>query len=174
MTFSLRAIIRALAAPRHQLSCHRTLWRQGLAEVARRGKGKHESGAFLLGHRHGLRGQVLRFAYYDDFDPSCLDSGIVVFDGAGFGPLWELCRQTGLSVLADLHTHGGSGPARQSALDRDNPMIAQPGHVALIVPNFGRGFRMQDIGVYEYLGSHRWRDHSGVRTGRFFYTGIWA
>ena len=174
MTFSLRAIIRAFVAPRHRLRCHRTVWRQGIAEIARRGKGQHESGAFLLGRRQGLRGQVLRFAYYDDFDPSCLDSGIVVFDGAGFGPLWELCRQTGLRVLADLHTHGGFGPARQSALDRDNPMIAQRDHVALIVPNFGCGFRMQDIGVYEYLGSHRWRDHSSGRAGRFFYTGIWA
>ena len=174
MTFSIRATIRALAAPRHRLSCSKKLWRQGLAEIAHRGKGQRESGAFLLGRRHGLRGQVLRFAYYDDFDPSCLDTGIVVFDGAGFGPLWELCRQTGLSVLADLHTHGGAGPARQSALDKDNPMIAQPGHVALIVPNFGRGFKMSDIGVYEYLGSHLWLNHSGGRTGRFFYTGIWA
>lgn len=174
MTFSLRATIRVLAAPKHRLSCCKTLWRKGITEVARRGEGKRESGAFLLGHRYGLRGQVLRFAYYDDFDPSCLDSGIVVFDGAGFSPLWELCRQTGLSVLADLHTHGGSGPARQSALDRHNPMIAQSGHIALIVPNFGRRFRMQDIGIYEYLGSHRWRDHSNGRGGRFFYTGIWA
>ncbi len=58
MTFSLRAIIRALAAPRHRLSCSRTLWHQGIAEVARRGKGQHESGAFLLGRRPGLRGQV--------------------------------------------------------------------------------------------------------------------
>ena len=174
MIFSIRATIRALAAPRHRLSCSRKIWRRGLAEIASRGEGRHESGAFLLGHRDGLRGRVVRFAYYDDFDPTCLDSGIVIFDGAGFGPLWGLCRQTGLNVLADLHTHGGPGPARQSLLDRDNPMIAQLGHVALIVPNFATGFRMRDIGVYEYLGSHKWRNHSGVRSGRFFYTGVWA
>ena len=174
MTFSIRAIIRALAAPKHHLSCPDKLWRQGVAEVARRGAGRHESGAFLLGRRHGSRGRVEQFAYYDDFDPSCLDSGIVIFDGAGFGPLWELCRQTGQTVLADLHTHPSPGPARQSTLDKDNPMIVQPGHVALIVPNFAHNFRMEDIGVYEYLGSHNWRDHSGARSGRFFYTGIWA
>ncbi|MDE0198411.1 MAG: hypothetical protein OXK78_09465 [Caldilineaceae bacterium] len=174
MTFSIRAIIRALAAPKHRLSCPDKLWRQGLAEVARRGKGRHESGAFLLGRRHGSRGRVEQFAYYDDFDPSCLDSGIVIFDGAGFGPLWELCRQTGLTVLADLHTHPSPGPTRQSTLDKDNPMIAQPGHVALIVPNFAHNFKMEDIGVYEYLGSHNWCDHSGARSGGFFYTGIWA
>ena len=113
MTFSIRATIRALAAPKHRLNCPRKVWRRGLAEIARRGEGRHESGAFLLGHKDGLRGRVVRFAYYDDFDPTCLDSGIVIFDGAGFGPLWQLCRQTGLNVLADLHTprRPGSGAA---------------------------------------------------------------
>ncbi len=174
MTFSLLATIRALAAPKHRLSCPQRIWGEGVAEVARRGGGRHESGAFLLGHRNGLRGRVVQFAYYDDFDPSCLDSGIVVFDGSAFPPLWELCRRMGMSVLADLHTHGGSGRGCQSPSDRDNPMIAQTGHVALIVPNFGTDFTMRDIGVYEYLGSHKWRNHSGVGSGRFFYTGIWA
>ncbi len=174
MTFSPRAIIRGLAAPEHRLSCPRQVWKRGLAEVARRGEGQRESGAFLLGHRHGSRGRVVQFAFYDDFDPLCLDSGIIEFDGAGFGLLWELCRKTNLSVLADLHTHSDSGPARQSDLDRDNPMIALTGHVALIVPNFARDFRMMDMGVYEYLGDHKWLDYSGVRGRRFFYTGIWA
>ena len=174
MTFSIRSTIRALTAPRHRLSCPRKVWWRGLAEIASRGEGRHESGAFLLGHRDGSRGRVVRFAYYDDFDSTCLDSGIVIFDGVGFGPLWELCRQTELNVLADLHTHGGPGPARQSPLDRDNPMIAQPGHVALIVPHFATDFRMRDVGVYEYLGSHRWHEHSAAGAGRFLYTGVWA
>ena len=174
MSFSIRATIRALVAREHKLSCPRSVWRQGLAEVVRRGEGRHESGAFLLGYRHGARGHIVRFAHYDDFDPFCLDSGIVKFDGAGFGPLWELCRKADLSVLADLHTHGNLGRARQSSLDRDNPMIALAGHVALIAPNFARDFSMKDMGIYEYLGDHKWRDHSGVRGGQFFYTGIWA
>ena len=174
MTFSIRATIRDLAAPEHRLSCPRSLWRRGVAEVARRGGGRRESGAFLLGHRRGTRGGVERFAYYDDFEPSCLDSGIVVFDGTGFGELWELCRRSGLSALGDLHTHGRVGKGRQSALDRDNPMIAQRGHIALIVPNFACDFRMRDMGIYEYTGAHRWRDFSGARGSRFFYTGVWA
>ena len=174
MTFSIRATIRDLAAPEHRLSCPGSVWRSGVAEVARRGGGRRESGAFLLGRRRGARGRVERFAYYDDFEPSCLDSGIIVFAGTGFGPLWELCRRTGLSVLADIHTHGGPGKARQSELDRTNPIIAQPGHIALIVPNFGCNFRMRDMGIYGYLGRHRWRDLSGPRANRFFYTGVWA
>ena len=73
MTFSIRATIRALAAPKHRLSCPRKVWRQGLVEIVSRGEGHHESGAFLLGYRDGIRGRVVRFAYYDDFDPTCLD-----------------------------------------------------------------------------------------------------
>src|SRR5579859_5571777 len=175
MTFSIRATIRALAAPDHRLSCPTTLWRQGMAELARRGEGRHESGAFLLGRQHGTRRRVERFVYFDDLDQHCLDTGIVVFDGAGFGPLWALCRETGLRVVADVHTHGGHGPARQSPLDRDNPMIAQAGHVGVIVPNRARcPIAPPDLGVYEYLGEHLWRDHSGARAGRFFYVGIWG
>ena len=174
MTFSLRATIRALAAPEHQLSCPTALWRHGLAELARRGEVRHESGAFLLGRQHGVRRRVERFVYFEDLDPRSLDTCIVVFDGAGFGPLWALCRQTGLRVVADVHTHG-DGPARQSPLDRDNPMVAQAGHVALIVPDLARqAVKPAELGVYEYLGEHRWRDHSGPRAGRFFYVGMWG
>jgi proteasome lid subunit RPN8/RPN11 len=173
MTFSMRAIIRGFAAPEHRLSCSRTLWQRGLAELCRRGHGRRESGAFLLGHQRGIRRSVTRFVYYDDLDPDCLDSGIVVFDGSGFGPLWTLCRDTGLRVVADVHTHGGL--ARQSPLDRDNPMIAIAGHVALIVPSFAqRLVDPRELGVYAYLGEHRWQDHSGSGAAHFFYVGMWG
>ena len=121
MTFSMRAIIRGFVAPEHRLSCSKAVWQQGLVELGRRGQGRRESGAFLLGHQRGTRRSISRFVFYDDLDPHCLDTGIVVFDGAGFGPLWALCRETGLRVVADVHTHGGRGPARQSHLDREGP-----------------------------------------------------
>jgi hypothetical protein len=173
MTFSIRATIRALAAPEHRLSCSAALWRTGLAELSRRGEGHHESGAFLLGRQYGRRRVVERFVYYDDLDPHALDTGIVIFDGSGFGPLWSLCRQSGLKVVADVHTHGPV--ARQSPEDRDNPMIAQPGHIALIVPELARHVvGATALGVYEYQGEHRWHDYSGPRAGRFFYIGVWG
>jgi hypothetical protein len=175
MTFSIRATIRALAAPEHRLSCPTTIWRNGLRELGRRGEGRHESGAFLLGRKRGARGSVEKFVFYDDLDPHCLDTGIVVFDGAGFGPLWAICRATGLRVLADAHTHGGGSPARQSPVDRENPMVALAGHVAFIVPGFAqRPVRPAEMGVYEYLGEHRWREHCGAKAGRFFYVGMWG
>ncbi len=141
--------------------------------MRRRGEGRRESGAFLLGDLDGERRAVERFVFYDDLDPRCLDTGIVVFDGSKYPLLWRLCRETGLKVVADVHTH--PGPARQSASDRANPMIAKPGHVALIVPDLARrAVGASELGVYEYEGDHRWRDHSGHEAGKFFYVGIWG
>lgn len=173
MIFSIRAIIRDLVAPEHRLSCSPKLWREGLMELRRRGQGRRESGAFLLGHRRGERRIITRFIYYDDLDPGCLDAGIVVFDGVGYGPLWQLCRATGLNVVADIHTHPGL--PRQSPADRDHPMVAVPGHIALIVPELAqRTVRPTELGIYKYMGEHCWRDHSGPSAGRFFYVGLWG
>lgn len=173
MSFSIRATIRGFVAPKHRLSCARGLWRDGMAELRRRGGGIRESGAFLIGSRKGDKGRIQRFVYYDDLDSRCLDTGIVVFDGSGYGPLWALCRSLKLDVLADIHVHGGL--PRQSPLDRDNPMIAVPGHIALIAPDFlDRHPRQGDLGIYEYAGAHEWHDFSGPRAARFFYVGLWG
>lgn len=173
MNFSIRAIIRGLVAPRHCISCSSQLWREGLAELHRRGAGHRESGAFLLGYVDGHRRKIERFAYYDDLDSRCLESGIVVFDGAGYGPLWQLCRELGLNVVADVHTHGGR--ACQSEADRTNPMVAISGHIAIIVPDFAQRMApVTDLGIYEYQGEHRWQDHSGRQARQFLYIGMWG
>lgn len=173
MNFSIRATIRAFAAPDHGLACSVRVWRQLLSELRRRGRGQSESGAFLLGDVAGGRRRISRVVYYDDLDPHSLDTGIVVFDGRGYGPLWAICRDSGLTVVADVHTHGGV--ARQSASDRCNPMIATAGHIAIIVPSFGQGkIQFSDLGIYEYEGAHRWRDRSGPSASRYFYVGLWG
>lgn len=167
---TIPAYVRTLRAPNYRLTCSAALWHSGLAELARRGGGQRESGAFLLGTRVSVwrraRARIVRFVYYDDLDATCLDRGIVIFDGRGFGPLWELCRSTGLTVVADVHTHPGA--AQQSGADKVNPMIAVPGHIAIIVPKYARPpVAQQALGIYEYQGSHTWRDQS--RTPGFFY-----
>lgn len=173
MTFSIRRIIRAFVAPDYRLCCSSRLWRDGLAELCRRTEGRHESGAFLLGKGKGDQREISRFIYYDDLDSQSLESGIVIFDGAGYGPLWQLCRETGLTVVADVHTHAGC--AIQSSSDRDNPMIALPGHIALIVPRLAeRAFGATELGIYEYQGEHRWRDWSGAQGQKFLYIGYWG
>ena len=45
--------------------------------------------------------------------------------------------------------------------------IPGPGHLALILPLFARPpVRRWTIGLYEYLGEHRWRAHGGCRASR--------
>ena len=173
MISSLLMTIRGLVAPEHHLSCATSVWVEGMAELERRGGGRRESGAFLLGTTDRDKRRVERFIYYDDLDPCCLDTGIVVFNGAGYGPLWELCRETSLSVVADVHTH--PGVPFQSPADRIHPMVALSGHIALIVPNFAaKSIRPRDLGIYEYQGAHCWRNHSGRQANRYFYIGFWG
>lgn len=173
MIFSIRATIRALVAPEHHLSCPTALWRHGLRELKRRGEGYHESGAFLLGHRTRTRRTILRLVYYDDLDPHALDSGIVILDGGCYGKLWKLCRDTGLDVIGDVHTH--LGQPHQSSTDQENPMIGNRGHIAIIVPGLAAQLVMpHDVGIYEYQGQHRWREYLRRSAARFFYVGVWG
>lgn len=173
MNFSIRTIIREFVAPRHRLSCSLALWQEGIGELHYRGKGYHESGAFLLGCRHGERRRITRFVYYDDLDPHCFDTGIVRFSGTSYGPIWQLCREMNLQVVADIHTHPGA--AAQSAADQAHPMVATSGHIALIAPNFAQEIvSVYELGIYEYIGAHRWHNHSGSAARHFFYIGFWG
>ena len=173
MNFSIRAIIQGFVAPEHFLSCSKNLWNAGLSEIKCRGAGRRESGAFLLGKEsHGIR-RIQRFLYYDDLDPHCLDQGYVRFNGAAYGPLWQICQSSDLRVVGDIHTHPGA--AIQSYSDRQNPMVAIKGHIALIVPYFGKQIVLShELGIYEYEGEHRWKNHSGKDAAKVFYIGVWG
>ncbi len=173
MTFSIRAIIRAFVAPEHRLSCPTDLWQQGLNELKLRGEGYHESGAFLLGRHVSNRRAITDFVYYDDLDPHCLETGIVVIDGAAYRELWRRCRESGIYVVGDIHTHPGQ--PRQSPIDEKNPMIGTPGHIAIIVPDLADQFvKPAEIGIYEYQGQHRWQAFFGSAASKFFYVGMWG
>lgn len=141
------------------------LWKDLISGLHRRTQGYHESGAFLLGRVSEAGRRAERIVYYDDLDPHAYRTGVVVLHAASFGPLWDLCRVNGLSVVADIHVHPkGAG---QSLADRNNPMIAQAGHLALIMPRFAcPPFLPESLGFYEYLGGHRWRNFSGRRITR--------
>jgi proteasome lid subunit RPN8/RPN11 len=138
------------------------LWEELLQKLRERGGGVRESGAFLLGAGTGAERTAQRIVLYDDLDPNCLDQGYVHFDGRYYSNLWEICALELLSVVADVHTHP-YGPG-QSHSDRTHPMIAIPGHLALIVPNFAQGaVAAADVGVYVYRGRHRWSAYRGRR-----------
>ena len=133
------------------------LWMRLFYQLRRRGRGQRESGAFLLSALGSRR--ITKFICYDDLDPTALDSGIIVFHGAGFVPLWDFCRREQMTVVADIHTHGDYWTG-QSDADRTHPMIGQKGHLSLIAPHFARRnrFSLKGVGIYEYVGNHQWMD----------------
>ena len=98
--------------------------------------------------------------YFDDLDPACLQ-GNIQFDGRAFSKLWDLCEANNLTVVADVHTHPGAS-VRQSSIDRENPMVARAGHIAMIVPHFAtRRVRPRQVGLHEYAGDDGWRSWFG-------------
>lgn len=173
MTFSIKATIRAWWAPEARLLCPSGLWRRTVKELARRGGGHHEAGAFLLGREEGHQRVITDVVYYDDLDQSAYASGVCILHGDAFAALWRACRARGLSVVADVHTHPTLG--FQSHADRTNPMIARAGHIALILPDDASWPVANDrFGIYEYCGDHQWIDRSPPAQRHFFYTGFWS
>lgn len=146
-----------LAVPLH-------FWWRLMSQLRRRGTGVRESGAFLLGLKDGGTARVRRLAFYDDIDPGALRTGIVRLSGHAMNAVWDQCAREGVEVLADVHTHpGGSG---QSSSDREHPMVAVRGHVAVIVPNFARQtFDLAGVGHYRYQGAKRWAELPPPRLG---------
>lgn len=134
------------------------LWAGLMADLCRRGGGRRESGAFLLGSMAGDIRRVESWVPYDELDPDALKAGYVCLATAAFTRLWATCAEVGKVVVADVHTHPG-GP-RQSVSDRANPMISRAGHVALIVPRYARGqVSPLDLGVNVYLGDKQWESY---------------
>src|SRR5271166_1390760 len=89
------------------------LWWRLVRQLKRRGGGRRESGAFLLGKTGSSK--VSCFICYDDLDKSALDTGIIVFRGRGFVRLWEYCKAQAMKVLADVHTHSGAWTGQSEA-----------------------------------------------------------
>ena len=144
------------------------LWRELVVELGRRGQnGLRESGAFLLSRCGECNRRVDKVVYFDDLDPYCL-VGHIHIRSTAFTKLWDLCELQSLRVIGDIHTHPGSS-VRQSETDRQNPMIARHGHIALIVPYFGtRQVSVREVGVHEYRGDLGWITWIGRSTKRVF------
>lgn len=151
---------RSISRSQPRLVIAAKLWDELIVELGRRGEGRRESGAFLLGPREGDSRLITDVVYLDDLDPGCLTGGIT-FDGRFYGRLWDLCHTRRLTVRADVHTHPGRS-VRQSSIDRDNPMVSRPGHLALIVPRLAtQPVRAEEVGVHEFLGADGWRSYFG-------------
>lgn len=132
------------------------MWFRILRSLRIRGEGVRESGAFLLSDSD--RRKISDYLLYDDIDPHALDSGIVDFNPALLGKVWEYCEKHSLKVVADIHTHPKGASIRQSPLDKKNPVIPRPGYIAMIVPDYSKNrfLPINRVGVYEYLGNKKW------------------
>ena len=154
-------------AAEFNIKISRLTWIRLVAELYKRGKGRRESGAFLLGKAGDREMRVEMFICYDDLDPNALSSGVVVFHGSGFSKLWEICEKKGLQVIADVHTHPTANVS-QSSIDKKFPMLPVQGHVALILPKYGNTsiWSLAGVGMYLFQGQGRWKsffhDHPGA------------
>jgi hypothetical protein len=148
------------------------IWARLILDLRRRGGGKGESGAFLLGRGNSKR--VCAYLCYDDLDAEAYQGGAITFHAAGYAALWQYCKGKQLEVLADVHTHPGAWVG-QSSIDQRHPMVPVVGHTALIVPNFANtGWWSLDlVGVHEYLGSFKWRVHPASEQLRPVKLSIW-
>ena len=143
-------------------------WREMIDELHRRGEDRRESGAFLLAASNSRL--VARIVYLDDIDPDCLIGGIHLH-GEAYGKLWDICEDAGLRVIGDIHTHPTDWVG-QSSTDRENPMVARSGHVALIAPDFASGdINADDVGVHRYRGDEGWESNFGRAARRLVYVG---
>jgi len=125
------------------LKVSRWRWRKLVRELARRGHGERESGAFLLARAGAL-------------------NGAISIRGEKFVRLWAICKERGMRVIADVHTHPGSG-VRQSTIDAANPMVAKRGHIGIILPHFAqRDATPEHAGVHIYAGDRSWRSAYGA------------
>jgi proteasome lid subunit RPN8/RPN11 len=142
----------------------RSDWESMTTELGRRGRGSRESGAFLLGDRGRDRRTVTRVVYFDDLDSTCL-TGDIQLEGLAYSKLWDICDAEKRLVIGDVHTHPGSR-VQQSSVDAANPMIAQDGHVALILPDLAmHQINAREVGIHRYDG-HGWQTWSGKDAAR--------
>ena len=138
----------------------RKRWNGLIEELGLRGRGRRETGAFLLADRGADRRTVRRIVYFDDLDPRCL-RGSICLEGLAYSRLWDLCEGECLVVVGDIHTHPGAW-VQQSRTDKSNPMIARAGHVALVAPHFAaRPVSPHQVGVHLYLGARGWTSWVG-------------
>ena len=137
-------------------------WQALIVELRQHGRGKRESGAFLLGTRgDGIEPRkVMAWLNYEKLDPQCSKYDYIRIGTQAFPKLWNYCSQEGFQVVADVHTHPW-GPS-QSISDRQHPMVSIEGHLALIVPNFAYGdIAPDDVSLNVYQGSGQWISHYG-------------
>jgi proteasome lid subunit RPN8/RPN11 len=130
-----------------------TQWSKLIHGLKKRSKGIRESGAFLL-TKPGT-GRIDRIVFYDQFDESVSNTGIIQFKG-GYD-FYIYLEKNALEVFADIHTHP-TDATNQSWSDRRHPMIRTKGHIAIIAPEYATNLFLipNDCSFYKYKGEYKW------------------
>lgn len=128
-------------------------WFRLTAGLRKRGNGIRESGAFLLSKRQS--NYVCCIAFYDQFDATVSESGIIEFKGAN--AFYQFLAKENLQVIADIHTHP-SKDTGQSNSDKEHPMIRIKGHIAIIAPSYAMKYTLMpsDCSFYRYENAFNW------------------
>jgi len=121
----------------------------------RSGRGKTESGAFLLGSTSGTVRTVERAIYFDDVDPNAYHPSAITFDTTKIGAVYDLCEKQGLEIVGDIHVHPST--AFLSPTDAAHPVMAVAGHTGVILPYSGRYATLEQIAAHTLLPSGDWR-----------------
>lgn len=137
-----------------------------MGDLHRRGGGRRESGAFLLGRVTEDAKVVSEWVSYEDLDPMSRRHAIIRLDTSAFSRLWQVCGDRNVQVVADIHTHPGR--PIQSRSDRAFPMLSLSGHIALIAPHFARGtVTPADVSFNVYVGGGQWNSYFGADAASF-------
>ena len=139
-----------------------SLWLELLAVLEFEGNQERETGAFLLGPKRSPN--ITEYKLYTELDPDAFHERHIEFKQNGYVSLWDYCIENNLKVWADIHTHPGKW-IEQSLIDKNHPMIAQKGHIALIVPHFGAVHDpLNELGIYQYQGNYKWKSTPNLFT----------
>ena len=132
----------------------RKKWLNLIDKLKFRGQGIRESGAVLLGAKNSRK--ISDFICLDELDPNCYQHGAIKFSSQGYSKLWEYCKNSGLVVKADVHTHP-SFWIGLSEIDINNPFVSLKGHIAIVIPYYAQGaIRKEQVGIFLYKGGYVW------------------
>lgn len=134
------------------------VWKSLMLDLKESGRGKNESGAFLLAERKRANRVVCSWLSYDVLSPGSLTRDYVRLEPEAFTRLWSWCQKYDVEVVADVHTH--LARPVQSISDRAHPMIALPCHIALIAPFYAQYKpRPFDCSFNIYHGDNQWTSY---------------
>ncbi len=134
-----------------------SLWEKTIHGLCRRSGGCRESGCIWAGSRQEAGWQVKDAFFLDDIPGTKRQSLYHRTPRPALVKLFELLREKGYQIIADIHTH----PDRWvglSEVDKQYPIEYRIGLVAIIFPHYAqRDTSFSKIGVHEYLGNGMWR-----------------